>query len=302
VELKVLTEAQVAHFIDKGWVVVEEAYPREKAEACQQYLWDRLREGYGIEREDKSTWTKPMIYHQVAYRSPEFDACNSVRLGDAIEDLVGAGRWSERVIFDGTDRDYPTWGWWPVNFSMGGEEAWDVPTAGWHWDGQHFHHFVDSPDQGLLCLCLFSDIGPQGGGTLVAEGSHKVVAQYLSRFPEGVDVHEGIREVNRTHPWIAELTGNLAPEESGISRIERFMNRTHRDENGFELRVVETTGKPGDVILCHPFLYHTASQNHCGVPRFMCNRTTPLFEKMNLARESASEYSPLETSIRLALG
>ncbi|GBG06427.1 hypothetical protein PAT3040_00954 [Paenibacillus agaridevorans] len=98
---------------------------------------------------------------------------------------------------------------------------WTVPNVGWHWDGIHFRHYVDAPDQGLVCLCLFSDIGPQGGGTLVVEGSHH---------------------------------------------------------------------------LCHPFLIHAASPNHSGVPRFMCNRASPLKERLRFAAAGAADESPLERS------
>jgi len=78
------------------------------------------------------------------------------------------------------------------------------------------------------------------------------------------------------------------------------MEKPYVDEDGIRLQVVETTGNPGDVILCHPFLYHAASQNHSGVPRFMCNRTTPLTEKINLNRQDGN-YSPLERSIKSAI-
>ena len=78
------------------------------------------------------------------------------------------------------------------------------------------------------------------------------------------------------------------------------MDQIFVDEHGTSLRVVEFTGEPGDVILTHPFMFHSPSFNHSGVPRFMCNRKTPLFEPMQLEREDA-EYSPLEESIRRAL-
>jgi ectoine hydroxylase-related dioxygenase (phytanoyl-CoA dioxygenase family) len=103
---------------------------------------------------------------------------------------------------------------------------------------------------------------------------------------------------NASHPWLSQLTqgSGQSPEE----RIARFMDEEFVDEQGTRLRVVETTGKPGDVIFCHPFLYHAASQNHLRVPRFMCNRTTPLREPMQLERPDAY-YSPVEQSIRIAL-
>ncbi|MFC5531436.1 phytanoyl-CoA dioxygenase family protein [Cohnella yongneupensis] len=298
---KVLSPEQIEQFKELGWVKVESAFPRETALACQQFLWNKLRDR-GVDQEDPSTWNVPMIYMQEAYRSPEFDRCNTARMADAIEDLIGPGRWTDRGVY-GIDDVKSTWGWWPVNFSLGADKEWNVPQEGWHWDGIHFRHFVDSPDQGLLCLCIFSEVGAKGGGTLVVEGSHKLVARFLSQHPEGLESQAAIDSLNRQHSYLAELTGLInSTEEFNEYRVQKFMNTWHTDENGFRLRVVETTASPGDIILCHPFLYHAASQNHSGVPRFMCNKTTPLTERMNLDRSNKDEYSPLELSIRDALG
>lgn len=289
---KVLSSFQVEQFIECGYVQLEEAFPRKNALAAQDFLWAKLLER-GVSKDDRSTWTQPMVHIKEAYSDAVFQACGTDRLADAIEDLVGAGRWATRHKVVG-------WGWWPVNFAMAADTPWDVPTGGWHWDGQHFRHQVDSPNQGLLLLCMFSEIGRRGGGTLVAEGSHAVVARFLSQHPDGLELGEAIQMSKKSHPWLAELTG-VTPSEPGRSRIERFMNTTHVDESGAHLRVVETTASPGDVILCHPFLFHAASQNHSGVPRFMCNRTTPLKERMNFQRSNEAEHSPVEVSIRRAL-
>lgn len=142
-----------------------------------------------------------------------------------------------------------------MNFSYGGHQPWSVPAKGWYWDGIHFRHFVDSPDQELLCLCIFSEVGPHGGGTLVAEGSHKLVAKFLEKHPEGLESQHAIDTLNLEHPWLKELTsavggdkddflgiGDASPE----ARIERFMN-WHTDEDGVRLRVIETTSSPGEV-------------------------------------------------------
>ena len=59
------------------------------------------------------------------------------------------------------------------------------------------------------------------------------------------------------------------------------MDERHTDADGIRLRVAETTASPGHIISCHPFLYHAPSQNHSGVPRFMCNQKTPLKARMN---------------------
>ncbi len=294
-DLKVLSEAQVEHFIEYGYVKLPQAFPRENALAAQDYIWQQV-EKQGVLRNDRSTWTIPRVHLREQYAVPVFQACATQRLADAIEDLIGRDRWARR---DSHTKD--GWGWWPVNFSVGADRPWDVPTEGWHWDGQQFRHYVDSPDQGLLLLCMFSDIGTHAGGTVVAEGSHNLIARYLQRFPDGIEHKVALSDFKTSHPWIAELVGQSADGEQAAneSRIERFMS-PHTDADGFRLRVVETTAEAGDVFLCHPFLYHASAQNLAGVPRFMCNRTTPLKERMKFRRPDGN-YSPVELSIRKAL-
>jgi len=288
--LSVLTNAQVEQFIEEGYTRLEEAFSPQQALLAQSFLWERLAER-GVQRADPATWKEPMVRVNETYEDPVFQACATSRLVSAIEDLVGHGRYAEAG-------QKTRWGWWPVNFSLGSHEPWNVPKTGWHWDGSHFRHYVDSPDQGLLLLCLFSEVKPRGGGTTVAVGSHKIVTKLLSRYPEGVEHRPAIDECNRTHPWLGQLTG-LVPTPTE-NRVEYFMETPYTDEDNVTLRVVEATGSPGDIFLCHPFLYHSSSQNHSGIPRFMCNRTTPLTERMQTQR-SDGNYSPLETSLRQVL-
>lgn len=296
-----LTQEQVNQFIELGWVKVEQAFPKEVALEAQSIVWENV-EKRGVLKDDISTWTEEMVQLNETYEHDEFQKCNTTRLADAIEDLVGEGRWANRTVYGESDKKVG-YGWWPVNFSQGANKPWSVPTTGWHWDGIHFRHYIDSPEQGLLCLNLFSEIGKQGGGTLVAEGSHKVIAKFLSEQPDGIELEEGIRALNKQHPWFSELTASNQKDDTTNNeqdRIEKFMENPYVDEDGIKLRVIETTGNPGDVILCHPFLYHAASQNHSGIPRFMCNRTTPLTERINLNRPDGN-YSPLEWSIKSVL-
>ena len=42
-----------------------------------------------------------------------------------------------------------------------------------------------------------------------------------------------------------------------------------KEVGGVPLHVIEMTGEPGDVILCHPFFWHTTSSNVLDYPRFM---------------------------------
>lgn len=287
----VLTKNQIEQFIEEGYTHLEEAFPRQQALQAQSFLWERLAER-GVQRNDRSTWNEPMVRINQTYNDPIFQKCATPRLVGAIEDLVGHGRYLE------AQESKTGWGWWPVNFSLGSQVPWGVPTTGWHWDGSQFRHFVDSPDQGLLLLCIFSDIPRHGGGTLVATGSHRIVARFLSHFSEGIEHRPAIEQCSRSHPWLEQLTGNA--NEPLEDRGEFFLETSYVDEQQTTLRVVETIGTAGDIFLCHPFLYHCSSQNHSGIPRFMCNRTTPLTERMQI-RSGNGDYSPLERSIRQAL-
>lgn len=297
---QVLTKEQIDQFIEKGFVHLKGAFSREDALDAQSYLWGKVEEKAGLSRDDRSTWKEDMVTIQENYRNDSFDRCNTTLLADAIDDLVGNDRVKQRFVNGETD-DLPGWGWWPVNFSVGADSSWTVPRNGWHWDGIHFRHYVDAPDQGLLCLCLFSDIELRGGSTLVVEGSHRLVSKFLSQQHEGVEIGDGIRKFFDQHAYFSELSGRTNDNRSTEERIDYFMNTIHTADDGTELRVVETPGKAGDVFLCHPFLIHAASPNHSGNTRFMCNRTSPLKEKLQLDREDHSEESPLERSIRIAL-
>ncbi|MFC5650027.1 hypothetical protein ACFPYJ_13035 [Paenibacillus solisilvae] len=297
---KVLTNEQVQHFREKGWVKVEQAYPREEALKVQDFLWDELAKR-GFNKEDPSSWTEPVV-RLGDYVNPVTDGLNSDRLTGAIEDLLGEGRWQ-----CGQDRHNVSWGGFIINFGP------EVP-GGWHYDGSHFRHYLDSWEQGLLLVCLFSSVRKGGSGTLVAEGSHNIVAKMLAKHEEGIGLGEAIRECNK-HPWLAELSGRnqqaandiynnatSKDKKSNREHLAKFMNTAYEDPDGYSLRVVETTGEPGDLVICHPFLYHAPSDNELGVPRFMCNRVSPTYDRMNFNRENPADYSVVEQMIRASLG
>lgn len=312
---KVFTDEQIEHFIEHGWVKLEEAFPRENALIAQDYIWGQLSLR-GVLKDDPSTWTQTLVHIKENYSNENFEKCNSQRFQDAIEDLVGEGRWAYK--------DYRVmWGWWPVNFPQKTNEPWTVPYEGWHFDGQHFRHYVNSWEQGLLCIPIFSEINHQGGATLIAEGTHHIVAKMLNEHPDGIEFTSAVVKGMQAHPWLVELTGiseDINPDDiqtleqldqliyqvaaqkkPSADRVEKFMNTTYEDPSGIKLRVVEATGKPGDVYFCHPFLFHARSDNHSDKVRFMCNRTCPLKEPMNLNRDNPADYSPVELSIKRSL-
>jgi hypothetical protein len=135
-------------------------------------------------------------------------------------------------------------------------------------DGDFFRHFLDSPEQGLLTIVLWSDIEHRGGGTFVAADSVAPVARLLAERRDGV------------------LPDDFDYEDL-ISQCTSF---------------VETTGRLGDVVLMHPYMPHAVSQNHRGTARFITNPPIALKEPMRFDRADPAEHSPVERAVLRALG
>jgi len=320
---KILSETQIEEFITRGWTKLAQGFPREQAVVVQDFLWEKLSDPAnvaseqlerGIRKDDPKTWTLPMAFIGKNYNVSPFAECATKRLSDACSDIVGDGRWHAQ-------NQVGWWGHWPVNFAIGADQVWDVPADEWHIDTPDAGTFIDAPDQGAIVLCLFSELGARGGGTLLCEGSHQVATRFMKDNP-GLTQREFNRQCGQSHPYLCALSGrdgSAAPgtdtgnerrvnaaelqrveADTKTERIARFMDKTETDEHGTKLRVIEVTGEPGDCFLTHPFMFHSPSFNHSGVPRFMCNRKTPLLERMQLERADEN-YSPLEESIRRAI-
>ncbi len=253
---EVLTDAQIEHFLDKGHVILRNCFSRDLAQEWVAFAYKRL----GCAPDAPATWAEARMHLPSMNRVPIREV--APKAWGAICDLLG-----------GEDRlanPDPQWGdGFIINFSHGADRPWEPPSAkvgGWHKDGDFFRHFLDSPEQGLLTIVVWSDIYPQSGGTFVACDSVKQVAQRLLEHPEG-----------------------LLPNGFGglIEKCEDF---------------VELTGNAGDVVLLHPFILHAASQNPSGRPRFITNPPVSLKEPMNFNRENPDELSPVEWGVLRGLG
>jgi hypothetical protein len=158
-----------------------------------------------------------------------------------------------------------------LNLTQGADRPFEEPTPaspGWHKDGWHFNHFLDSYEQGLLGIPLMTDVLPRGGATFIAAGSVGPVARYLAQHPEGI-------------PGGGMPTRELLSEEG--------------------CTFLEATGEAGDFYLLHPYLLHAVSQNILRRPRAICNVLFELKEPMRFNRP-AGDYSPVEAAILRGLG
>lgn len=251
-----LTEEQLATFNDCGHVRLRAAFPPEAALHLQERMWAELRDDFRIDRDDRRTWWQPRQSLRRAKRDALQRVVASERLLGAIGTLLGPVRWQVPS----------NWGVVLVTFPSSSAGEWSLPTSGWHYDFD-LDRNANSLG-GLFVFTFFSDVVPRGGGTLIVEGSHRLLRAFHAELPpaDRHAAHQVLRkQFLRFDPWLKALTGRGdVPDD----RIGYFMNEV-REVRGVPVRVVELTGAPGDAILCHPLTLHVAAPNHADTPRFM---------------------------------
>ncbi|KAJ6627667.1 hypothetical protein B0H10DRAFT_1993629 [Mycena sp. CBHHK59/15] len=239
-----LTEAQKAHFLEHGFLHLPQCFSRAASEAFSANLWTRL----GISPSDKSTWHTERINmpSHTAVRVSDF----APKAWSAICELLGGeDRISDNTL-DWKDS-------FIVNLGKEGQSAVGFrELENWHVDGDFFVHFLDSPEQGLLVIPIFSDIAPGGGGTAICTDGIGIVARYLYANPGGVT------------PW---MNPRGTPEPTGPGRLSFFRSIVQNRELVSDASFHEMTGEVGDVYLLHPLMVHSASKNALHVPRVITN-------------------------------
>ena len=272
-----LTRAEAAEFVDRGFVVVKAAFPKEIAERVTASTRRELKERHGIEGNeappaDGNAKGGPMrgyirtagtdIRFHLKTAAPRALAVQADAVGGAHR-LPGAGEsltWRDAAI---------------ANLRVPGGPSWQAPhprQRGWHKDGWHFRHFLHSPEQGLLTVPIHTDILARSGGTFVARDSIAPVARLLERCPAGL------------HPDGVQGGGYLIP--GLVEQCSQFE---------------ELTGAAGDLALLHPYLLHRVSVNPSNRPRFIANMALTLAEPMRFRREPGDPYSLVELAVLRAL-
>jgi len=274
-----LTPEQVDFFMENGYVVIKQAFTKEKAAEWTQNMWVRL----GLDPNDKSTWDRERIH--MPWHKRETVSTFAPKAWEAMKDLLGG---EERI-----DEQSSSWGdSFIVNLGtpeLEGPDKYVDPKDldNWHVDGDFFVHFLDSPEQALLVIPLFSDIKPRGGGTYISPDGIDLIAPYLAAHPEGV-LPTGL---------------SFTPSTSTAAEPQDDPNYwSHLKEIKRCTRFAEMTGEIGDVVLMHPLMLHSASKNHLREARIITNPPVSLREPFNFARDDPEEYSLVELKTLKALG
>jgi hypothetical protein len=164
-------------------VLVKGAFPRQLANECLELLWAAT----GCDKNDASTWTRPVVRIEGRRDPPFAAAINTERLYSVFDQLAGAGRWVPR---DGI-------GTFPIRFPVDeapGDDGWHIESTGANANGEAI---VDpaSRERVLLLLFLFSDVGPDDAPTRVRLGSHLYAARLLFQAGKPVDFFMAAREL-----------------------------------------------------------------------------------------------------------
>ena len=226
----VLTREEAEHFVANGFVLIKGACSKEHATEVCEVAWHELETEHNVDRSKPETWASnrsgwgPAGYSRLrgsgkTYRLKEVAS----RAYHAQTDLIGG---AQRLNSDGKQL---IWGDGVVsNLGIQGDSRWQPPAPrqrGWHKDGWHFRHFLNSPEQAMVTVPLYTDIQPRSGGTFLAVDSIKPVANLLRDTPAG------------SHPDSVQGGGYLIP--GLIEQCNKF---------------VELTGEAGDMALLHPYM------------------------------------------------
>ncbi|KAF1950333.1 hypothetical protein CC80DRAFT_598341 [Byssothecium circinans] len=270
-----LTQAEIDHFLQHGWLKLSNCFTRKQAEELQSTLWTRL----GMDPNDMSTWHTERInmpWHRT-FSVSEFapkswsGICQLLAGSSEINPSVSA--WRDGFIVNlGTPAGH--------NKLI---KPQDLP--GWHVDGDFFVHYLDSPEQALLIIPLWSDIVPGGGGTMICPKAIDVVAKHLYEHPEGVSPRMSPRAENP----------EFKQEDFGLKWFNEVAKSMPDDA------FVEATGVVGDVYLLHPLMLHSASNNMLRKVRVITNPPVSITEPFAFDREDG-KYSIVEKKTLRALG
>lgn len=170
-----LSSTQIDHFINQGFIKIENAFSSAIADECRAILWKATQ----CDPDNPQSWTQPVIRIGEMTLEPFKKAANTTILHTAFDQLAGKGNWLPRESL----------GTFPIRFPSK-ESAGDT---GWHVDasfaGENANNYlewrinINSKGRALLMLFLFSDVSEADAPTAIRIGSHLDIAKILE--PEG---------------------------------------------------------------------------------------------------------------------
>lgn len=168
-----LDSSEINHFLENGYVRIDQAFSSEVAAECMKILWRDIE----ADPDDPSSWNKPVVWLGGYHDQPFRDAANFPKIVSAFDQLIGPGRWAPLSGL----------GTFPVRFPTDQ----DTGDTGWHIDASFpgegdpndflsWRVNVHSKGRSLLALFLFTDVGESDAPTRIRAGSHIDIARLLA--------------------------------------------------------------------------------------------------------------------------
>ena len=273
-----LTREEAIHFVQHGYVVLKEAFSRGMVDEICEQAWRELESEHHIDRTNPASWSQPVPGRRgmAGYIRTRGSGNRYI-----LRDVAPRAFFGQTDLIGGLNQGLGTdltlrWGDAAIgNLGIDGDARWQPPAPqqpGWHKDGWHFRHFLNSPEQGLLTVPIYSDIKPRSGGTFMAKDSIAPIARLLRDNPQGL------------HPDSVQGSGFLIP--GLIEQCTEF---------------VELTGNAGDLALLHPFVMHRVSINPTSRPRFIANVAVVIRQPMQFQPTEDHALTLVELGVLYAL-
>jgi ectoine hydroxylase-related dioxygenase (phytanoyl-CoA dioxygenase family) len=252
-----MDSAEIRRLFDATGVVrLNAAFSAEEAAAMRDAVWSYVDRKSGLRAEERSAWPEGWsgVNWKGLRRSHVFEPLtNNTAVSAALDAVLGVGGWvppkpGAQILFT-----FPQPGPW-------------VLPDGWHMDCG-----FEQPTWPVFAVKLFAffgEVGPEGGGTMLLPGTHRLVERYRTRIPEGTGGgKQHWRAFMQHDPWLAQLLDGAERPDLGRSLVGQS-----REVDGVPVEIVELTGRPGDIVLAHLHVFHTASPNTAEHPRQMLGK------------------------------
>jgi hypothetical protein len=250
----VLTEDQRLELDTTGIVRLPGVLSEERAAEMAEAIWASLAQR-GIDRADRKTWPEGFVGgHQKLKTSRVFSDFETARTSELVDSLLAPGEWE------------PNRPWGPLLVTFPQREPWSVPRRDWHLD---VRPGGDPDRQEVVRLFGFiAAVCPRGGGTMVVEGSHKLVRRLVAS--SSVTGDGSSVEIRKTlaamHPWFRALWRRDGDRD-------RQLMIDGEEIDGVHVKVTELTGHAGDLFVMQPWTLHCMSINSLGTPRLAVTHT-----------------------------
>jgi hypothetical protein len=203
-----LTEDDLAHWHEHGYVILRHAISAEAAENTEKAIYDFL----GVDRDDPDSWYRGSLGHSIWVPLLRHPALVANRRAPRIH-KAHAQLWGRDDLWVTIDQG---------GFNPPERENWPFPGPHLHWDATLAEpHCFEL--QGILYL---TDVAEDQGAFSCVPGFHRTLKQWLKSVPEGESAQDYARRSLTMKPIAAKrgdmiIWHHLLPHGSSPNRAQR---------------------------------------------------------------------------------